>query len=64
MSIKHRLRDWLREREVRRLSSACEEAYQARDKAKFSHFFQQLRVAASARSPEQVARMERAKGLR
>ena len=59
-----RLRDWLHEREIARLSKACKEAYAAGDKAKASHFFQQMGRAINERSPEQVARMERAQGMR
>lgn len=54
-----RLHDWLHEREIARLSNACKEAYTAGDKAKASHFFQQMGRAISERSPDQVARMER-----
>lgn len=59
-----RLRDWLHEREIARLSTACKEAYTAGDKAKASHFFQQMGRAISERSPEQVWRMEERMGLR
>jgi len=59
-----RLHDWLHEREIARLSKACKEAYAAGDKAKASHFFQQMVRSISERSPEQVARMERAQGMR
>lgn len=62
--IPQRLRDWLHEREIARLSMACKEAYAGADKAKASHFFQQMRRAISERSPAQVERMERAQGLR
>lgn len=57
--IPQRLRDWLHEREIARLSTACKEAYAAGDKAKASHFFQQMGRAISERSPDQVERMER-----
>lgn len=59
-----RFRDWLHEHEIERLSTACKEAYAAGDKAKASHFFQQMRRAINARSPEQVERMELRIGLR
>lgn len=59
-----RLRDWLHEREIARLSTACKEAYMAGDKAKASHFFQQMVRAISERSPEQIERLERAQGMR
>ena len=59
-----RLRDWLHEREIARLSKACKEAYAAGDKAKASHFFQQMGRAISERSPEQIERLERAQGMR
>lgn len=64
MSLAQRLRDWLHEREIARLSKACKEAYVAGDKAKASHFFQQMGRAISERSPEQIERLERAQGMR
>lgn len=59
-----RFRDFLHEREIARLSRACREACEAGDRAKASQFFHAMRRAVLARSPAQVERMERARGLR
>lgn len=59
-----RFRDWLHEREIARLANGCREAFATGDKAKASHFFQQMRRAISERSPDQVERMERRMGIR
>lgn len=64
MNISQRLQDWRREREIARLAKGCSEAYEAGDKAKASHFFHAMRRAISERSEAQIARMERAQGLR
>lgn len=64
MSIRQRIRDYLREREIDRLAAGCREAMDAGDKAKAPHFFQQMSRAIAARSREQVERMEISQGLR
>ena len=64
MSIRQRFRDWLHEHEIKRLSAACRESYEAGDKPKARHFWQAQAAAIKARSPEQVARMEARMGLR
>lgn len=63
MNILQRLRDWRLEREIRRLARGCREAYAAGDKAKAYLFDRQRMDAILARSPAQVARMERRMGL-
>lgn len=62
--LRQRTRDWLHEREIRRLGRGCAEAMDAHDAAKTAYFWAATVRAVNARSPTQVARMERAKGLR
>lgn len=64
MSIKQRVRDWLREREIRRLSAGELEAIHAGDVAKADHFRAARYQAIRERSPGQIVRMERSRGLR
>lgn len=64
MSIKQRVRDWVREREIDRLAKGCAEAYESGDRAKAGHFYHAMRRAISRRSPGQIGRMERSRGLR
>ena len=59
MSLAQRFHDWRHEREIQRLADRCAEAFEARDVAKAKHFWKAMLVAIWARSPEQVARMER-----
>lgn len=63
MNLPQRLRDWLHEREIRRLGKACAEAIRAHDDAKTLHFWTAQNAAINARSPSQVQRMERRRGL-
>lgn len=53
-----RLRDWLHEREIRRLGRACVEAMEAHDTAKAVHFWVAHIEAINARSAAQRARMK------
>lgn len=64
MSIRIRIQDWLLEREIRKLGHYCAEAMAAGRREEALHFWQAQVKAIRERSPEQVARMERAKGLR
>lgn len=64
MSIKQRVRDWLREREIGRLSWCELEAISADDWAKAEHFRVARYQAIRERSPGQIVRMEVRKGLR
>lgn len=59
-----RIKDWLHEREIARLTEVCREAYAAGDKAKARHFFHAMGRAIAARSPGAIVRMEERKGLR
>ena len=63
MSLLQRIHDWRHERHIRRLSIACREAYDAGDKAKAYQFDRERMDAILARSPAQIARMERRMGL-
>lgn len=63
MTIRARIQDWLHEREIRRLGRGYIEANAAGDRAKAVHFWAAQCAAINARSPAQVARMERKKGL-
>jgi len=60
MSLARRFRDWCHERDIQRLAASCKEACTAGDKAKARHFWQAMGEAIRARSPGQIARMERA----
>jgi hypothetical protein len=62
--MKQRILDYLREREIRRLSRAMLEAIQAGDAAKARRFDEARYEAIWARSPQQVERMEIRLGLR
>lgn len=64
MSIRLRIQDWLHEREIRKLGHHCAEAMAAGRRAEAIHFWQARCKTINARSPQQVERMERAKGLR
>ena len=58
MNIRQRISDYLREREIRRLSACMCEAFDAHDKAK-ARAFDAMRVqAVLGRSDAQVERME------
>ena len=64
MSIKQRVRDWLREREIRRLSARCKEAIARGDRVSGRAWWSLMAKAISERSLAQVERMNRARGLR
>lgn len=57
-----RLRDFLRELEISRLTRACREASEAGDLAKARHFYHAMRRAMSDRSPEQMERILKREG--
>lgn len=64
MSVRQRIRDYLREREIRRLSVCQLEARRAGDKAKERAFDQARVQAIRERSDAQIERMEVRMGLR
>lgn len=64
MNLPQRIRDYLREREIRRLSACQLEAREAGDKAKERAFDQARMTAIRERSAGQVQRMEVHMGLR
>ena len=59
-----RMRDWLHEREIRRIGNEMLAALERDDNLTAGYFCQAHIKAIRARSPQQVERMERAKGLR
>lgn len=63
MSITQRISDWLRERRIRRLSRGVKAAYAAGDRQRTRELLALLAIENMARSPEQVARLDRAHGL-
>ncbi|MDR3445966.1 hypothetical protein [Dyella sp.] len=59
-----RLNDWRLERHIRFLKVEFRRAYDSGDKSRARVFCAAMAEAMSSRSPEQVERMERARGLR
>ena len=64
MNLPQRIRDYLREREIQRLSACVLEAILAHDKAKARQFDAVRMATIRERSAGQVERMEVRKGLR
>lgn len=64
MSIRIRIRDWLHEREIRKLGHHCAEAMAAGRREEARLLWLAQCKAINERSPSQVARMERRMGLR
>ena len=63
MSITQRISDYLRERRIRRLSRDVKAAYAAGDRQRTRELLALLAIENMARSPEQVARLERKWGI-
>ncbi|KAF1698337.1 hypothetical protein CSC62_05355 [Pseudoxanthomonas jiangsuensis] len=63
MSIFQRVSDWLRERRIDRLAADAKAAYAAGDRQRARELLARLAVENMARSPQQVARLDRAHGL-
>lgn len=63
MSITQRISDYLRERRVRRLSRQAKAAYAAGDRQRTRELIEHMKLECFARSPGQVARMERKWGI-
>lgn len=61
--IPQRITDYLRERRIRRMACECKRLMAAGRSDEGRIAFQQMTLEIRARSPEQVARMEQAKGL-
>jgi hypothetical protein len=65
VNIRTRIRDWLHERRIRRLYRAHVAATKNGASKFVRHrLFEQFQLAVSQRSPEAVARLEKARGLR
>jgi len=62
--LKGRISDWLREARIRTLAKRCLDAQVAGSKTLTRAYWEELVTEIMARSPEQVARLEQAKGLR
>lgn len=62
MSIKQCIRDFLLEREIRRIGERIKVAYVIGDRASLNALWLAMAVAISRRSSSQVARMERRMG--
>ena len=63
MSAIQRFTDWRRERRIVRLRDRCLRLYRAGRHDLALSAWEELRDECLARSPQQVARMERARGL-
>lgn len=64
MSALQRITDWRRERRIRQLAELVKYMVAHGERAEAADAWQQMRAEILARSPQQIARMERAQGLR
>lgn len=64
MSIQQRIRDWRHERHIKRLTQLCIQALALGERELARRINDDRTVAIRARSPGQIARMERAAFLR
>jgi hypothetical protein len=64
MSITQRISDYLRERRIRRLQRDFKAAYAVANKRLALSLWHRMRDEIDSRSPDQVRRMERARGIR
>lgn len=63
MSIVQRFRDWKHERRIKQFRKLCVESHAARDRLRERVYWRLMVDAINARSPHQIARMERRMGL-
>lgn len=63
-AARQRLRDYRLERRIEALQARCARQCAARDHIAARNSFTAMRLLVSQRSPEQVERLERARGLR
>lgn len=59
----HRIEDWQRERRIHRLTARCARLLECGQKDSAMEVFGALCAECAARSPQQVARMERRMGV-